>query len=202
MVLAGTGAIIINDFTGKVNQVYIATVFGLVVSAVIYSTGNISGAHINPAVTFGFWLAKRLPGKTLLPYIISQISGAMLASLSLKLLFPSHTTLGSTIPAISTSKAFGIEIILTFLLMFVIIRASALPREKSIVAGIAVGATVGIGALFAGPITGGSMNPARSLAPALISGHLEQLWIYLIAPFVGAILAITTCRATRNNCCV
>ena len=169
----------------------------------IYALGEISGAHFNPAVSFGFWLAKRLPLKELVPFIISQVLGAMTASLVLRIIFVQHKTLGITLPhSISPAGDFAFETILTFFLMFVIIHVSHGAKEKGLMAGVAIGGMVALEAIFAGPITGASMNPARSLAPAIISTHLEFLWIYLTAPFLGAALAILSCCLIRKeNCC-
>lgn len=203
LVFAGTGAVVINDVSGgSITHVGIALTFGLVVLAMIYAVGDISGAHFNPAVTSAFWLAGRLPGGLVLPYVTSQCLGALAASAVLHGLFPAHRTLGGTLPAGTEPQSFLLELILTFILMFVILNVSTGPKEKGITAGIAVGAVIGLEALFAGPICGASMNPARSLAPALVAGHWEHLWLYLTAPFGGAWLAIFACRACQEpGCC-
>lgn len=203
LVFAGTGAIVINDVAGGgITHVGIALTFGLVILAMIYAVGDISGAHFNPAVTGAFWLSGRLPAGLVLPYIVSQCLGAFAASAILHFLFPSHATLGSTLPTGTEMQSFVLELILTFLLMFVILNVSTGSKEKGITAGIAVGAVIGLEAMFAGPICGASMNPARSLAPAVVSGHMAQLWIYLTAPFVGAWLAIFACRGCQDpSCC-
>jgi len=192
LVFAGTGAIIINDVTGGViTHVGVGLVFGLIIMTMIYALGDISGAHFNPSVSFGFWLAKRLPAKELLPYVTSQVLGALASSFLLKTIFPLHKTLGTTLPnLISSGGDFVLETILTFFLMFVIIQVAQGAKEKGLMAGVAIGGMVGLEAIFAGPITGASMNPARSLGPAVISGHLEFLWVYLTAPFLGSALAI------------
>jgi aquaporin Z len=202
LVLVGTGAMIVNDvYGGVVTHVGIALAFGLVVMVMIYAVGDVSGAHFNPAVSAGFWLAGRFPGREVLPYTVSQVTGALLASVVLWLAFPEHETLGATLPSIGVPGAFIFEVILTFILMFVIIHVSVGAKEKGVMAGAAVGATVCMAALFAGPITGASMNPARSLAPALVSGTLSYLWIYLIAPIIGAGLAVLSCRYARGEGC-
>lgn len=195
LVFCGTGAIIINDQTnGQVTHVGIAMTFGLIVLAMIYAFGSLSGAHLNPVVTIGFLISGRFKLQFLLPYVVFQILGALLASLLLQILFPENINLGATIPSGSMMQSFILELILSLLLMLVIINVSHGSKEKGMMAGIAVGATVGLEALFAGPISGASMNPARSLAPALVSGNLSQLWIYLIAPVLGAILAAVICK--------
>lgn len=203
LVFAGTGAIVIDSVTGgAVSHVGVALTFGLTVLAMIYTIGDISGAHINPAVTIGFFAARRFGAGCLLPYIGSQCAGAFAASVVLRFLFPQSATLGATVPAGSTMQSFVLEMILTALLMFVILGVSTGAREKGITAGIAVGAVIGLEALFAGPICGASMNPARSLAPAVISGHLSSLWIYLVAPVLGAALGVIGCRCVREpGCC-
>jgi aquaporin NIP len=202
LVFAGTGAIVINDVSGGgVTHVGIALTFGLVVLAMIYTVGEISGAHLNPAVTVGFW-AGRFPAGQIAPYVGSQLVGAFAASGALRLLFPSHSNLGSTLPAGSAMQSFALELILTFLLMFVILNVSTGAKEKGITAGIAVGAVIGLEAMFAGKICGASMNPARSLAPAAVSGALQHLWIYLTAPVLGAALAVFACRGCQQpECC-
>jgi len=202
LVFAGTGAIVINDVSGgTVTHGGIALTFGLVVLAMIYAVGEVSGAHLNPAVTIGFFLARRFPGRRVLPYIVSQCVGAFLASGLLHLLFPSSTTLGATLPAGSAIQSFILELVLTLLLMFVILSVSTGAKEKGITAGIAVGAVIAFEAMFAGPISGASMNPARSLAPAVVSGHLASLWVYLVAPVMGAATAILTCRCIHEGPC-
>jgi len=203
LVFAGTGAIIVNDVSGgQITHMGIALTFGLVVMAMIYSIGNISGAHLNPAVTLGFLVSGRLEKGQALPFIGSQFLGALTASLLLRLIFPDHNTLGITVPSGSLSQTFILEIMLSFLLMFVILNVSTGSKEKGIMAGVAIGSTIALEALFAGPITGASMNPARSFAPALISGHLEYVWIYLTATFIGALAACPFCRIIQGvDCC-
>jgi aquaporin NIP len=203
LVFAGTGAIVVNDVTGGgVTHVGVSLTFGLIVTAMIYAVGNVSGAHLNPAVSIGFWAAGRFPAGKLMPYIISQCGGAFLASATLRLLFPRHPTLGATIPAGSMAQSFGLEVILSLLLMFVILNVSVGAKETGRMAGVAIGAVIGLEALFAGPISGASMNPARSLAPAVISGHLQPVWIYIIAPLLGAYLGVWGCRCVQEKeCC-
>lgn len=203
LVFAGTGAIIANDASGgAVSHVGVALTFGLIVLAMIYAVGDVSGCHINPAVTLGFFAARRLDGRWVVPYIASQCMGAIVASLTLWLIYPEHSTLGATLPTVTWGQAFAVEFLLTLMLMFVILSVAVGSRETGIMAGAAIGAVVGLEALFAGPITGASMNPARSLAPALVTGHWEYLWIYLIAPPLGAAAAVGLCRCVQvQGCC-
>ena len=191
LVFCGTGAIVINqESAGLITHPGIALTFGLIVMVMIYALGPVSGAHLNPAVTIAFAVAKKFPVKEILPYLISQVAGAMSASLVLHYLFPASQFLGSTLPAGEEMQSFILEVILTFFLMLVIIQVATGSKEQGMFAGLAIGSTVLLEAMFAGPICGASMNPARSLSPAVVSGHLEHLWIYLVAPVSGAILAV------------
>src|SRR5436190_2341092 len=202
LVFAGTGAIVIDTVSGgAVSHVGVALTFGLIVLAMIYTIGDMSGAHINPAVTIGFFVARRFEARNVLPYVMSQCAGALGASVVLRFLFPKNPTLGETTPAGSAMQSFVLEIILTALLMFVILSVSTGAREKGITAGIAVGAVIALEALFAGPICGASMNPARSLGPAVVAGHLSGLWIYLVAPLLGAALGVIGCCCVRERGC-
>lgn len=187
IVFCGTGAIVIDQQTnGSVTHVGIAITFGLIVMSMIYALGSISGAHFNPAVSIAFCVARKFEIKQLLPYIISQLIGAIIASITLKLLFPTNQFLGATIPAGSALQSFVLEFILTFLLMLVILNVANGSKEQGMFAGLAIGSVILLEAMFAGSICGASMNPARSLAPALISNHWEYLWLYLLAPIIGA----------------
>lgn len=204
LVFAGTGAMVVNDTTGgTITHVGVALTFGLIVLAMIYALGDVSGAHLNPAVTLGFFAARRFEGKMVAPYVLAQMLGALAASGLLRFLFPKHATLGATLPAGASSQSFVFEVVLTAMLMFVILSVSTGAKERGITAGIAVGAMIALAAMFAGPVCGASMNPARSLAPALVSGHLAEVWIYLLAPALGAVMAVGACRCVREaGCCV
>jgi aquaporin Z len=187
LVFAGTGAIVINDVTkGTISHVGVALTFGLVVMAMIYALGDVSGAHLNPAVTIGFWLAGRFPARRMPLYVASQIVGAFVASVALRLMFPGHATLGATLPLGSPLRSFALELILTALLMLAILSVACGAKERGLTAGIAIGGVIALEAMFAGPICGASMNPARSLAPAVVSGTLRSLWVYMAAPVAGA----------------
>lgn len=191
LVFAGTGAIVIDQqFHEAITHVGIAITFGLIVMSMIYAFGDISGAHLNPAVSIAFVAAKRFPVKLLAPYIVGQLSGAVLASFTLRLMFPDNQLLGATMPSGSELQSFIMELILTFFLMLVIINVAAGSKEQGMFAGLAIGSVVSLEAMFAGPVCGASMNPARSIAPALVSGHMEHLWLYVAAPVAGAVLAV------------
>ena len=174
----------------------VALTWGLIVAAMIYSIGDVSGAHINPAVTIGFWLARQFPCCKVPAYLTAQVTGAFVAALALRLLFPGSQTLGATLPHDPglVGQSFVLELLLTLILMFVILCVAVGSKERGLMAGIAIGATVGLEAMFAGPISGASMNPARSLAPAIVSGHVQSLWVYLLATTAGAALAVPLWR--------
>lgn len=202
LVFCGCGAIVTNEFSnGTVTHSGIALTFGLVVMALIYAFGETSGAHFNPAVTIAFTYAKKFPIKEVPKYILAQCIGAILAALMLVVLFPENELLGTTLPQIEVWRVFLFEVILTFFLMLVIINVSTGSKETGIMAGIAIGGVVWFEAQFAGPITGASMNPARSIGPALISGHIEHLWLYILAPIIGALLAVLSCKLVKDDDC-
>lgn len=202
LVFCGCGSIVTNEFSnGTVTHSGIALTFGLVVMSLIYAFGESSGAHFNPAVTIAFTYAKKFPLKEVPKYILAQCIGAILAALMLVILFPENEFLGTTLPQIDVWRVFLFEVILTFFLMLVIINVSTGSKETGIMAGIAIGGVIWFEAQFAGPITGASMNPARSIGPALISGHLEHLWLYIFAPIVGALLAVLSCKLVKDDDC-
>ena len=202
LVFAGTGAIVIDRASqGAVTHAGVALTFGLVILSMIYTFGDVSGAHFNPAVTTAFAAARRFPWSDVPGFIGAQLLGAFAASALLRFLFPSDTDLGATLPAGPEVQSFVLEIVLTFLLMLVILSVSTGAKEKGITAGIAIGSVIGLEAMFAGPICGASMNPARSLSPAIVSGHLEHLWLYLAGPLIGALMATPICRAVRGEGC-
>ena len=203
MIFCGCGAMTINEVTGgTVTHVGIGLTWGLIVMAMIYAFGETSGAHFNPAVTIAFAYAKKFAWKEVPKYIIVQILGAFVASGILLFLFPESEFLGSTIPKVDVWRAFVLELLLTFFLMVTIINVSTGSKEIGVIAGIAIGGVVLLEAIFAGPITNASMNPARSLGPNIVSGNIEGLWLYLVAPVLGALLAVVSCKLVKdNNCC-
>ncbi|MEO5913117.1 MAG: aquaporin [Luteolibacter sp.] len=202
LVFAGTGAIVVDQSTGgAIGHAGIALVFGLVVLAMIHTFGDVSGAHLNPAVTIGFASAGRFPWQDVPGYATAQLGGAFAASGLVKILFPDIHSLGATMPAGSVMQSFILEIVLTAILMLVILSVSTGAKEKGITAGIAIGAVIALEAMVAGPISGASMNPARSLAPAIVSGNFQHLWLYPLATVLGALIAIPLCIGTRESGC-
>ena len=191
LMFCGTGAMTINEvMNGVVTHIGVAITFGLIVIAMIYTLGEVSGAHLNPAVTIAFAVNKNFAWKEVAPYIISQAAGAFAASFILKILFPASIFLGASLPSGTAIQSFIFEIILSFFLMLVILQVATGSKEQGMFAGLAVGSVVLLEAMFAGPVCGASMNPIRSLAPAVVSRHLEHLWVYLTAPFLGALMAV------------
>jgi aquaporin NIP len=188
LVLCGTGACVVDQETGGALGVTgIAIAFGLIVTAMIHVFGPFSGAHLNPAVTLALFFGRYVRGSNVLPYIGAQCIGAVSASLFVRALFPANELLGATLPSGKPWVSFGLETLLTFFLMLVILAPYLRARPAH---SVFIGGTVLLEAFFAGPVSGASMNPARSLAPALVSGHLEHLWIYIAAPVLGALVAV------------
>ena len=191
IVFFGTGAIVVNDsYNQCIGHTGIALAFGSSVAIVIYAFGSISGAHFNPAVTLGLLATKQFPFKNVSSYILAQLVGAFIASGLIKLMFGHHTTLGSTLPSGDLSISFFWELTMTFILMILVLRISQSNENIKNLSGIIIGVLIFLEALVGGPISGASMNPARSIAPAVLSQQLHFLWIYLIAPVLGALLAV------------
>jgi len=190
LVFAGTGAVVVNQVTnGAVTALGISLVFGLIVLAMIYTIGHISGAHMNPAVTLGFYAAGRHKASEIAPYVAAQLLGAVAASATLKLMFLGlPTNLGMTLPAGGALQSFVMELLLSFMLMFTIMGVATDDRAEGAMAGIAIGAVIALEAAFGGPVSGASMNPARSFAPALMSWDFTGNWIYWLAPVLGTVL--------------
>ena len=189
LVFAGCGAIVVDAGGGGIGHVGIALTFGLVVMVMIYAVGHIGGAHFNPAVTIAFASAGHFSWREAPAYIGGQCLAALLASALIAATIGTGANLGATAPTAGIGSAVIAELVLTFLLMFVIAAVATDSRASGQLAGVAIGGTVTVGALMGGPISGASLNPARSLGPALVSGHLDALWLYLTVPIVGAVLA-------------
>ena len=199
LVFAGAGAIVVDAKTGALGHVGVSLVFGLVIMVMIYAVGHVSGAHFNPAVTFAFSLSRHFPWRHAAGYCAAQVTGAILAAALLRSSLGNTAYLGATLPAGSQAQSFLWEVVLTFFLMFVIMAVATDTRAFGEAAAIAVGGTVGLDALFGGPISGASMNPARSLGPALVSGNLHALWLYIVAPPLGAALGALAYGFIRSD---
>jgi aquaporin NIP len=201
LVFAGCGAIVTEaEHAGALGNLGIALVFGLVVMAMIYATGHLSGAHLNPAVTVAFAATRHLPRAEATAYIAAQLAGALLAALALAAVWPSQPAeLGVTLPTVGDGSALVYEALMSAFLMFVIMAVATDTRAVGAAAAIAIGATVGLDALFGGPVTGASMNPARSLGPALVSGELGHLWLYLVGPLAGTVLGAFAYQLVRGE---
>ena len=188
LILLGCGAMAVDVRTGALTHVGVATVWGLVVMTMIYAIGDISGAHINPAVSLAFALVKRFPLLEVIPYALAQSAGALAGAAAIRAaLGVNEALLGATNTELPVVSALAVEFMMTAILMFIVMGVSTGAKEKSITAGLAVGATIAMEAFVAGPLTKASMNPARSLGPAVVSGSMDQLWIYILAPFLGAV---------------
>lgn len=191
LIFVGTGCVVVDQQTnGALGLQGIATVWGLAIIALVYAFGDISGTHLNPAVTVAFAIDKRFDWKEVPPYLVAQFVGALAGSFALHFLFPENKTLAITQPSGTEWQSLILEVIMMFILMLVILRVSIGAKEKGITAGIAIGGTVWLLVLFGGPISGTSLNPTRSLAPAIVVGNFQSLWLYIAAPFAGAILAV------------
>ena len=203
LVFAGCGAVGVESLNpGTLGHLGVSAVFGLIVMVMIYAVGNISGAHFNPAVSLGFFWARRIPFSEVPPYIIAQLTGSAAASLLLRFLLPTGASPGITFPAAGVWQSLALEAVYTFLLMFVILNVSTGHMEKGIMAGVAVGGTVALLALIGGPLTGASMNPARSLGPTLVSGKWDMHWVYWAGPVLGSLAASPWCKFIQGkNCC-
>lgn len=200
LVFCGTGAIVVHQETsGAVTHVGICIVWGLVVMALIYTLGEVSGCHINPAVSVALALVGLFPWRQVAPYIIAQVAGAFLASLSLHIMFPANAGLGGTYPSGTHLQSWMLELFLTFFLMLAVLFTTQGKRDTVVLAGFAIGAVVLLEALFAGPISGASMNPARSLAPAVLAGKIDAVWVYLTATPLGAALGAGVWKVLKGE---
>lgn len=201
LVFAGCGAIVTDDrYHGALGAVGVSLAFGLVIMVMIYATGHLSGAHINPAVTIAFTLTRHFPARDAVAYIAAQILGAVVGALALLAVWTDQpANLGTTLPSVGAGSAFVFEALLTAVLMFVIVAVATDARAVGAGAAIAIGGTIALDALFGGPVTGASMNPARSLGPALVSGTFHDLWIYLLAPPIGAALGGLAYQLVRGE---
>jgi MIP family channel proteins len=199
LVFAGTGAIVVDSITHEVTHVGVSLVFGLVITVLIYAFGHISGAHFNPAVTAGFWALGEFPGRRVPLYIAAQLFGAIAASGIVLALFGRANSLGATLPQGAPAVSLVLEALMTFLLVIVIFGSAVHAKAVKSFAGIAIGGTIGLDALFGGPVSGASMNPARSLGPAIVSGVWSEQWIYVAGPLLGALLAVGAYRFMTGN---
>ncbi|MEK6271773.1 MAG: MIP family channel protein [Actinomycetota bacterium] len=201
LVFAGCGAIVADDvYGGQLGGVGIALAFGLVIMVMVYATGHLSGAHINPAVTLAFTLSRHFPPREALTYIAAQCAGAIAAALVLLAIWPEHPAdLGATSPSVGAGSALAYEAVLSAFLMFVIMAVATDTRAAGAAAAIAIGGTIGLDALVGGPVTGASMNPARSLGPALAAWEWRDFWIYLVGPIGGTALGGLAYQLVRGE---
>jgi len=199
LVFAGAGAVMVDAKTGALGHVGVAITFGLAIMVMIYAVGHVSGAHFNPAVSFAFALTRHVPWARVVLYWTAQLAGALLAAALLRASLGNLAHVGATLPAGSDAQSFVWETVLTALLMFVIMAVATDTRAVGEAAAIAIGGTVGLDAMFGGPISGASMNPARSVGPAVVSGDLHALWIYLLAPIAGAAIGAVAYQFIRGS---
>ena len=199
LVFAGAGAIMVDANTHALGHVGVAITFGLVIMAMIYAVGHVSGAHFNPAVTFAFALTRHFPWPRVIAYWAAQLVGALLAAALLRSSLGNVAHVGATLPAGSQAQSFLWEVVMTAFLMFVILAVATDTRAVGEAAAIAIGGTVGLDAMFGGPISGASMNPARSIGPAVVSGELHALWLYIVAPLVGASIGALLYQVVRER---
>jgi len=201
LVFAGCGAVIANvRYDEALGTVGVSLVFGLVIMAMVYATGHLSGAHINPAVTIAFTLSRHFPGRDATAYVVAQLAGATAGALVLLAVWPAQPAqLGATVPSVGVGSALVYEALLTAFLMFVIMAVATDTRAVGAAAAIAIGGTVGLDALFGGPVTGASMNPARSFGPALAAGEWQHFWVYLVGPVAGALLGAAAYQVVRGS---
>ncbi len=199
LVFAGCGAIMVDAKTGALGQVGIAIAFGLAIMTMIYAAGHVSGAHFNPAVTIAFVLTRHFPWQRAVGYITAQVAAALVAAALLRGSLGDIADVGATFPSGSSGQAFLWEAVLTFFLMFVITAVATDTRAVGEAAAIAIGGTIGLAAMVGGPVSGASLNPARSLGPGIVSGDLDSIWIYLLAPLLGASLGALTYQADPSQ---
>ena len=190
-----------NDkYDGALGTVGIALTFGLIIMVMVYATGHLSGAHINPAVTIAFTLTRHFPSRDALAYVVAQIVGATAAALALLAVWTDKpANLGATVPTVGVGSALVYEVLLTAFLMFVIMAVATDTRAVGAAAAIAIGGAVGLDALFGGPVTGASMNPARSLGPAVAAGEWTDVWVYLVGPALGAVVGAFAYQGVRGE---
>jgi aquaporin NIP len=201
LVFAGCGAIVADAvYGGTLGTIGVALTFGLVIMAMVYSTGHLSGAHINPAVTLAFTMTRHFPARDAGAFVAAQLAGAVAGALVLLAIWPDRPAeLGATVPSVGAGSAFAYELVLTAILMFVIMAVATDSRAMGSGAAIAIGGTIGLDALFGGPVTGASMNPARSFGPALAAGEWTEFWVYLAGPVVGAALGAFAYQLVRGE---
>lgn len=201
LVFIGTGAVVTNTVNPASSSglLAIAVAFGFALMLVVYTVGHISGAHVNPAVTLGLAITGKIPARDAVLYAVAQVIGAFVASIVLRIAFGNVADLGTTLPSGGNAESFTLELILTAVLVFVVYGVATDKRAPAAAAGLAIGSAVLLNVLVAGPISGGSINPARSLAPAVVSGNFDGLWIYLIAPFIGGVVGALAYTAIRGS---